>query len=204
MLRVILAFGKFQGVMPNPDRLLQRHDAAVGRRRITDLDPPRLLGEPLHEGAVGAPRVPASGLPCSAVRICARVLGMGLDQREPGLEQRGALAVGPRRQGPKAAAAASIAAPGLGGRDVGHVAERRPVAVGDRDPRPACGLDPGAADQLQLAEEIRVFSGSTASPCVSYCLSSKRRQHGFGDRVGPVLARRHADAAPSGSPRAPP
>ena len=37
-LRVIIAFGKFQGVMiaADPDRLLQRHDAAVGRRRGDD------------------------------------------------------------------------------------------------------------------------------------------------------------------------
>jgi hypothetical protein len=52
-LRVIMAFGKFHGVMMphTPDRLLQDHDAAVGRgrwdRRCTNA--PGLFREPLGD-----------------------------------------------------------------------------------------------------------------------------------------------------------
>ena len=102
--------------------------SGVGEGMVDAVDAPRLLGEPFDEGGAVADLAArlVERLALLGGQDQRQILDMGLHQRVPGLEQGGALGVGlRRRQGPKAASAASIAARVSAADHVGHGAERR-------------------------------------------------------------------------------
>ena len=162
-LRVIMAFGKFQGVIAahTPTGCL----STIRRRLLGDgrddvaVDALGLLGEPLEEGgAVGdlAARL-GQRLALLAGHQEREVLLVGHHQVEPLAQDRRALLGGRSCASPERPLGRLDRAPGLGDAHARHGADDLAVGrIGDLDRRAVVGVDPGAVDVALLAEQARV------------------------------------------------
>ena len=159
-LRVIMALGKFQGVIAahTPTGCLSTRMPARGHGLRDDVavDPLGLLREPFQERGAVADLALGLGqrLALLAGHQVGEVVGIGHDQLEPAAQDR--------RRAPWRSSPATPATPArrhrsparLGHADAGHGADGLAGGgVGDLDHLAVRGVDPGAVDVALLAEQ---------------------------------------------------